>query len=208
MTFIRTSGCVDPHCFTSFETPFELLPRPQFTLIRTSRFISMLYLSMPSLQLIAGGSGVFWLFLWFINSPEFDLVLVFWRKFLIVLSNFSQQKHFSLISVTFLCLHAGLSHSYECGISGTPWVHLYSRMNWSEFGGQRSLWHHNVLEKHIFGSFASPLPLPGWQPGQEASWSSGSPPQAHWFCWYWSSGDCRCTMWWGSLYSSVKTVSN
>ena len=25
------------------------------------------------------------------------------------------------------------------------------------------------------------------------------PPQVHWFCWYWASGMCWCTMWWSSL---------
>ncbi len=45
----------------------------------------------------------------------------------------------------------------------------------------------------------SSFPLPEWQPRQGASCSSGSPPQAYWFWWYWASDDCRCTMWRSSL---------
>ena len=46
------------------------------------------------------------------------------------------------------------SHSCECDTSRMPWqkffkfdpdVHLESKMNWLEFGGQRSLWEHFVL---------------------------------------------------------------
>lgn len=42
------------------------------------------------------------------------------------------------------------------------------------------------------------LPLPGWRTWKGTSCSSGSRPQAHWFCWYCASGDCGYSMWWSS----------